>query len=271
MVKVRLVAMGNIVDELNSFQITHWKSRLFSIEKEIKRGILPQKADAIPWAYSDGILEKSFSKINHPSNVDITFYILDAPIENNYLSRVLSQNRIVLTFYQAKQILEKENIPLENYVMSHIYAYVLLYLAKANKKLEPTDEIYISHDYKEGCLFDMCGVKSDVIYKCVQPIICEQCKAYLISHGVLRDDIKIAEKEQKKLKRTLYNSFVMKLKSYPVLAFVLSLFFAFLMSILANYATGNCEVIHKITWCAWFLIIFVSFIGSVISKKYFNI
>ncbi len=235
MVRVRLVAMGNIVLELNLHQITHWKSKLFSIEKEVKRGILPQKGDWVSWAYSDELLTKSFSKINHTSQADIVFYIIDAPIQNNYLSRVLTNNRIVITFYEAKQLLQEENIPLENYIISHIYSYVLLYLTKSNKELTFEDEMKILHDYRENCLYDMCGIKSEVIYKCVQPIICEQCKAYLISNGVSKDDVNNAEKELNKLKRNLYYRIVHFLKKHLYMAFLLSCCLALGLNILANF------------------------------------
>lgn len=220
----------------------------------------------ISWGYSDEQLDSAFSKINHLSKADITFYILDAPIEDNYLSRVLPGNRIVLTYYQAKEMLERESIPLENYILSHIYAYVLLFLAKANKTMEPSDEIDISHDYRDGCLFDMCGVKSDVVYKCVQPIICERCKTYLINHGVTRNDIMIAEKEQKKLKRPLYNRIVRKLKSYPVLAFISSCWLAAIMSIVANGITGCSGFVCQPILIIWVVITVLCILGTVISK-----
>ncbi len=229
--------MGNVVSELNSIQITHWKSGLFFVEKEIKRGILPQKTDTNSWAYSDSILETTFSKMKFTSKADITFFILDAPIEENYLTRILSENRIVVTYYNVKQVLQKENIPLENYLLSCIYTYVLLFLARKNETLTLADEEDIFHDYFEGCLFDMCGNKSEVIYKCVQPIICEQCRAYLISKGVTKDDVNIAVKEQKKLKRILYYRIVHWLKIHPYLAFFISCFIAFLLNIFANYFT----------------------------------
>ena len=265
-VYVRLVAMGNIINELDLFHITHWKSRLFSIEKEVKRGILPQKAGMIPWAYSDAQLDDTFSRINHLSKADVTFYILDAPIQDNYLSRVLSENRIVLTYYQAKEMLERERIPLENYILSHIYAYVLLFLAKADKTINPTDEIDISHDYRDGCLFDMCGVKADVVYKCVQPKICERCKTYLINHGVTRDDVIIAEKEQKKLKRPLYNRIVRKLKSYPIIAFLLSCCLAAIMSMVANCITGCYGFVCQPILIIGIVITVICILGTIISK-----
>ena len=161
--------------------------------------------------------------------------VIDAPIQNNYLSRVLTNNRIVITFYEAKQLLQEENIPLENYIISHIYSYVLLYLTKSNKELTFEDEMKILHDYRENCLYDMCGIKSEVIYKCVQPIICEQCKAYLISNGVSKDDVNNAEKELNKLKRNLYYRIVHFLKKHLYMAFLLSCCLALGLNILANF------------------------------------
>lgn len=241
MVHVRLVIMGNIISDLDLSKITHWKSELFTIEKEVKRGILPQKADSPNgnWEYSDLLLEDTFSKMNYTSPVDITLFIIDAPIQDNWLSRILSGNRIVITYYQVKEILQKENIPLENYILVRIYMYGLLWMAKSNKELTQNDEYAILHDYRENCLYDTCGIKSEVIYKCVQPIICEQCKAYLMSHGVAKDDVYIAEREQKKLKRNLYYRLVHRLKSYPIITFMLSCCLAIALSVVAN-AISEC-------------------------------
>lgn len=241
MVSVRLVAMGNIVSELDSAVITGWKSDLFTIEKEIKRGILPQKADCLTgiWDYSDNLLEQTFSQIKFTSPSDITFYILDAPIQENWLSRILSKNRVVITYYQVKELLQKENIPLENYIIVCIYVYVLLYLAKGNKGLTLEDETAISHDYRENCLYDMCGIKQDVIYKCVQPIICEQCKAKLIYHSVTVTDVNKAEKELKRLKRTSYYRIVQMFKVHPYASFFLSCILAIGLNVIASIII-NC-------------------------------
>ena len=43
------------------------------------------------------------------------------------------------------------------------------------------DEDAITHDYREGCIYDMCGIKEDIVYSCVAPTICEQCCNHLIA------------------------------------------------------------------------------------------
>ena len=118
MVNVRLAAMGNNVDELDMFRIIHWKSKIFTVDKELKRGVLPQKADNA-WEYSLHRLNRylpNYAPINN-GQLELTFFVINAPIEGNSFTYILDDNRVVITYYQAKELLLQENIPLENYLI----------------------------------------------------------------------------------------------------------------------------------------------------------
>lgn len=45
----------------------------------------------------------------------MTVYILEVPLENNYFSRIIDQNRVLISYYEIKGILRIESIPLENF------------------------------------------------------------------------------------------------------------------------------------------------------------
>lgn len=235
-VQVRLVSYGNITDELDIRSIEGWKSKIFEVVRGVKRYTLPQKGDLPSWGYSDELLYQRFSANENAKDGfhGITFFILDAPIEDDCFTRILPNNYIVITYFEAKELLQKEYIPLENYLISNIYTYALLYRCKNGDYLMEGDEEAIAHDYREGCLYDFCGQKGDIIYSCVTPKICEQCQAYLINNQVSKDDVDCAQKELKRLCRTPYWRVATWLKKHPVLTLLLSFFFAFLASVLAS-------------------------------------
>ena len=74
-----------------------------------------------------------------------------------------------------KEILFKKNIPIENLVLYLIYAYTLAFIKYDNKIPKNGGAFDIIHDETRGCLFDMHGIKTDVIYSCNKPIICSSC------------------------------------------------------------------------------------------------
>lgn len=276
-VNVRLVPTGSIFKELDVNRICKWDFCLFQVECIQERCYLPQKSDIVEddlWAYSDVLLEASLPVFNpsKKNSLDLTLFILDAPIEDNYLIRIIGHNRIVLTYYDAREFLLKENIPLENYLISNIYTFVLLLLAKFRSGQEPVltpdDENDITHDYREGCIYDMCGTKEDIVYSCVKPVICKVCEKYLTEKGIKTEEINDVNKELKRLERTLYYSVVQELKAFPFIAFFLSCFLAFCMSVIANFATGNNNNPRLIIWIFWFALVAGCFAWRMKTKKH---
>ena len=274
-INVRLVPTGSIFRELDLKRIRKWDSALFQVECIEERSYLPKKSDIVTdnlWAYSDKMLEESLPVFNpsKENSLDLTIFILDAPIEDDFLTRIINHNRIVLTYYDAREYLLKENIPLENYLISNIYTNVLLLLAKfrsgQGRILTLDDEDDITHDYREGCIYDMCGTKEDIVYSCVKPIICIECSRYLEKKGVSLKDINQAKKELKRLERTFYYSIVHMMKKYPLWIFISSCWLAIFMSIIANGITTKCECIFYPCFILLVIItvtcIFLPFISS---------
>ena len=95
-----------------------------------------------------------------------------------------------------KDILEKENIPFTNLILKSIYEISLAY--KANHNSIPNNyEIYnFVHNDTRNCLFDMDGNKTDIIYSCIKPTICEQCE-----HNLSNINNKLLSKVKKEIKR----------------------------------------------------------------------
>ena len=235
MVRVKLISVGNIIYELDKRKILGWKSRLFEVMPTVDVHPLTADSDTPEWGYSDTNLLNNLPALNPgiPSP-DITIYLLDVRIEDNYISRVLPQNRILLTFYQVKEILRRERIPLENLLLTHIYYYVLLYRIKQGVCLSPSDELQMSHDAARGCLFDFCGDKEDCVRSCVSPVLCPSCIVYLQEHGLPVNEMEQVQHELRRIRRTFYDTACLFLNKHPYLSMLLTLAGTFIISIISN-------------------------------------
>ena len=231
MVNIRLVAVGLMGKSWGLDKVEQWDSALFKVIS--KTVSIPLDFDSdLYWAYPDSQLQqklpssKSIAGLcNNPQDkADLTFYIMDAPIEKNWFSRIFDGDRIVITFYQAKEMLTEAHIPFENYLFKNIYYYSLLYLKKGRSTLSIQDEFLLTHAARRGCIFDMCGIKSDLIDSCLQPKICLYCKQKLstgpniIDNGTL-DSI---DKELKKLNRGWYLGLVHRIGVRPLFGILVS-------------------------------------------------
>ena len=237
MVKVKLISVGNIIYELNKRKILGWKSQLFEVMPTVDEHPLTADSDTLDWGYSDTNLLNNLPALNQSNftpDADITIYLLDVRIEDNYISRVLPQNQILLTYYQVKEILRKERIPLENLLLMHIYYYVLLYRIKQGSRLSPSDELQMSHDAARGCLFDFCGDKEDCVRSCVSPILCPSCIVNLQEHGLPVNEVEQVQRELKRIRRTFYDSACLFLNKHPYLSMLLTLAGTFIISIISN-------------------------------------
>jgi hypothetical protein len=73
------------------------------------------------------------------------------------------------------QILIEGHIPLENLVLRILYAYSLVYLRQDNKIPSQINVLDFTHDDTRGCLFDMNGNKTDVLFSLDKPKIGDEC------------------------------------------------------------------------------------------------
>lgn len=242
MVVVYLAFIGNIIHELDTLKIKKWKSSLFQLEYNFDSIYsLSVNSDTDSWGYSDETLKKSLPDmdiIKHDSHIqgkiDLIIYVLDIPLQDNYFSRIIDNNRILITYYQIKEILQQENIPLENYLIKLIYTYVLLFKGKRGNNLSMEDEEEMAHDAHRGCIFDMCGVKNEIVYSCISLIVCDSCKSSLIKKNVSGYNVSIVNKELKRLKKDYYYRMLDFLKKHPILSLSLSGMVALLLNVLAN-------------------------------------
>ncbi len=230
-VRIKLVTIGHLPLEFQVQKITKWKSSIFEIVDGFDNYALRCDSDGTDWEFSDQLIKKQL-----PENFDADFMIsiVNVPIEDNWYSRRLSNNQVVFTFHQIKEILEHYNIPLENVIYRLLYAYTLLYRSSENRIPDFEDALEFTHDETRGCLFDMNGIKTDLIASCHKPQICEECQERLRQKKVSKSDIGNAQKEIKKIQKDLYYKILGHIKRHPIWTLTISSLFALSLGILSS-------------------------------------
>ena len=214
MKKIKIKKIGHLPIKFDDKKILNCKSKLFEIIGDIESFTLPTNSDGPNWEFTDENLRKV---IFADSDVDFTIAITNVKLENNYYLRIINKNLIVLTFYEIKEILEKANIPLENIVLRIIYATSLACL----DKVSPMEIMNHTHDETKGCLYDMTGIKEEIIYSCNKPIICSECITKFKQNGVSVNALSIAQNGIKRIKKELFYSLIDSFKSRPILSFII--------------------------------------------------
>ncbi len=205
---------------------------------EIENFALRCNSDSHGWVFSDELLK---AQLPTHSDADFLIAIVNVPIQDNWYSRRLGDNRIVFTFSQIREFLAWENIPLENAILRVLYAYTLLYRRAGNSipRFGEVSSRSFTHDDTRGCLFDMNGIKSDLVESCNKPVVCGECEEHLRNERVSTQTIKAVQKEIRKIRKHLYYRAFDFVKAKPVAALAISSVFALLIgitgSLIASY------------------------------------
>ncbi len=227
-VKIKLVSIGHLPLEFDPKKIKNFSSSLFEVVGNVDNHELRCNSDGIGWEFSDDLVRNQMPNLN---NADFMIAIVNVPLEGNWYSRRLGNNQVVFTFYEIKDVLNFSNIPLENVIYRLLTAYTFAYKRNSNKIPEFHEMTDFTHDETRGCIFDMNGIKSDLVASCHNPIICGECKEKLRRDRVSNDDIDSAEKDIKKIRKDLYFRILEKVKRHPILTLFLSSLFAFLLGV----------------------------------------
>ena len=211
MIKIAIVTLGHIKHRLDTSRLTKWKSEIFQITDVDSIRDLPDRE--LDWQlFADHELEF----INPSSEADITIAITEYALEDNFYLRRLDNNITVLSLYQTADACEWNDIPLENFILRNIYE--LCAILKLERRIpSTTDRIPdIIHDDTRSCIFDMCGIKTDIIYSASQPGLCNQCRARLSSSQITSGFLNNLEKELRKIRKPLYYRITGFIKTHPL-------------------------------------------------------
>ena len=106
-VKIRLILLGHIPYAFDMQKIKKWKSALFELSDSIDTFNIIDNSDGAEWEYTDSNIERQLPPRN---DENILLAVTNVPVENNYLVRIFTDNRICMTYSNMIEILSSSNI-----------------------------------------------------------------------------------------------------------------------------------------------------------------
>lgn len=248
-IRIKVVSLGYFPFEINLKKIRRWRSQLFEIVGDIttQESIKTIKEDEF---YTDDYLKDLLEGIETTFNdeYDFLFVISNIKLKDNWYSRALTDNIVIMSYKKIISILEGAYIPSENAVVMLLYTYALMY--KKNKKIPNIEEeANFLHGDTRGCLFDLSADDEEVIYSCIQPIICNECNRKLE-----QIDVKLIKRIQKKelgrIKRQLSFDIWRQIRRQPLVSGMFAVFLPISLSLLTSKYMQNLPI-----YLDWILII----------------
>jgi hypothetical protein len=240
-VRIKIVILGHLPYSVNLDKIKKWKSELFEIVKPINSIAIVGNSDGPFWEFSDENIEK---QLPERDGADVLLAVTNVQIEDNYFARRFSDNRVCMTYGNMLDILKFDNIPFENLLLRVLYSVSFVYRRYGNRIPEMSELTNFTHDETRGCIFDMNGVKTDIVYSLSKPHLCSPCVTALTTnpgHRVENEIVQAVQKELKRIKKPLYYLIADFVKRRPILAILISSIFGIILgaigSILANLIT----------------------------------
>jgi hypothetical protein len=218
-VKIKLIILGQLPVNLDKIKLTKWKSEAFEFAGQIDNYTITNNADGHSWEFTDDNIESQLPKTFEG---DFLIAMTHVPLEKNYYARRFTNNRICITFHEIADILNLSSIPIENLVYRLLYSYTLIYIRHENRIPSRDEVTSFTHDETKGCLFDMNGIKSDIVYSTNKPIICDSCVQKLTDERVPFNKINLVKDEIKKIKKGFYYRLADWIKMYPVWSIIIS-------------------------------------------------
>lgn len=235
-VKIKLTFLGHVPYALDIKKIENWKSELFELVKPIDYYAISKDSDGSNWQYSDENIESQLPK---SFDGDILLTVTKVPIQNNYYARRVGNNRICLTFHEMSDILMLNNIPLENLILRVLYSASLIYKRYGKRIPASHEETHFAHDETRGCIFDMNGIKSEIIYSMNKPQLCSSCIEVLKNEKVESNLLNQIQNELKKIRKSFYYQIADLVKDYPIWTILITsltaIILGFIGSLIASY------------------------------------
>lgn len=205
----------------------HNNSRIYEIVS-IKEVALPN-ADLCSWGYSDTLLLRL---LGSDCTADIRIAFTDYPLQDNYFVRRLDKNTAIATFYQAAGILESANVSLNNYVLLKIYISCTVFLRVKNNGKILVDDLF--HDETRGCLFDMSGIKTDLIASVTKPNICYDCESQIRKQPIDSEYLIMLRKELRQIKKPLYCRVTDFIKKHPIFSLLITVVSSIVINLVSS-------------------------------------
>lgn len=217
--RIAVATVGHMPADFSRRKIKDWKSSVFEIVGGIESYSLTCDSDGHDWEFTDQALE---GVLPNKFDGDFLVAIVNVPIELNWYSRRLSANRVVFSFHEIREILLLANIPLENVIYRLLYAYTLLYKRNGGRIPESSEHTNFTHDETRGCLFDMNGIKRNVVLSCNGPVICPDCIERLRREKVSEETIAQCQSEVRRIRKAMFFRISDFVKKHPLWSLAIS-------------------------------------------------
>ena len=241
MENIELIILGSNLHFLDINSIKKHKSNIFKICDLKIVNNLPNPVHESGYLDQE-YLDNQLREIVGPDNDNIRICIINCSLENNFYVRRIFDKTAVLSLWIPKRILDDYNISIENFIIKNIYEMVTMFI-ESKGKLTSIDAYSIPHIDTRGCLFDMNGDITNVIHNTEKPSICSSCKARLNTKSLPTNFIINLEKELNKINKKFFLNVELKIKKYPMLSLMLTIFLGIIINILSNILIENCNEI----------------------------
>ena len=239
MINVKLVILGHFPYAMEIKKVKNWKSEVFRIT-EIAECDIIGNSDGPNWEFLDVNIEQ---QLPARGAEDIIVAVTNVPIEDNYYARRFSNNRGCISYHGMTEILSYNNIPLENLLLRMLYSVSLVYKHYGNRIPTMTEDIRFTHDETRGCLFDMDGIRTDIIYSTHNPQLCGACIHNLCNNSEVANRIEYylidtVQKELKRINKGLFYKITDFIKKHPIYSIIISSVTAVILSILGSIVSS---------------------------------
>ena len=227
---ITIIKVGYTDRLLNLKKIKKWKSDIFEIfdPVEIQSLKLPLEDQV-----SDGYLDIKFTResmekfiLSSGGNLNLTsdfvVPITSYRFTDNFFMHRITNNIVSISIYGISKILEREKIPLENFIIKQLYEICALKRIFTDISYKNKETYSIYHKDTRGCLFDLNGDRTDIIYNTEKPILCNSCKTKFDEKGMPKGQISILEKELKRLQKPFIVKVEKHIRRHPLLSIVIS-------------------------------------------------
>lgn len=281
--KIKIYIYGPLPFFLNISKIKRWHSSIFVIkdvltinnEKRIYIKDPTKQIDKIDIVQqTQKKIEDTFEFITHDELTDLNLIIGYVDLGENWFLYSLQDNGMSNTFILSYQSvfdeLNKNNIPLENLIISSLYTYSLCFF-KYNALPTKVEEKKIMHFDTRGCLFDFTNKSADVKFYTNYPIICPYCQKSISENNIDANiNIKNINKELRKIRKSFFYRLYENVKSNIMIYIVLtSCFTEFLTKVTTNSTYTNLHdiIIMVVLGSISIMLIIYVYISSIINRN----
>lgn len=234
MVNIKLIIIGHSDKVVNFDAIKRHKSSFFEFSDIDRINNLPdpQKNDGyLDIVYSEQEIESIMDGIEFDG---LCFAIMNYRFDDNFYLHRVGSNKACISIYGLESILRAKEISVENFIIKNIYEVFIFY--NILKNITENERIFeVIHNDTRGCLFDMNGDKSDIVYNTEKPIICDECKGKISHYPISKYFLKDIQKELSKIDKPFVKKVENFIAEYPLVSLLSTFIFSIVINLFSNW------------------------------------